>query len=474
MRHRLALAPLAGLLALSLIAIPAPAPAVASGPGTGGWYWPTGSEAFGSMSGWWDYRGSNWHLAQDMPASCGKPVYALGAGVVLESKYVARYGPGGSDGGAVVILHKTASGAEFKALYGHLSNLKFHKGDKVAAGAVIGTVNGSSPNHVHFGIHPGRAYPSDNNPFRGHTYTSRNTYGWVSPVKYLREHPRVIPYVAPALPVLASIATTSAPLVAGASAGSVYWVEDSSGGRMAWRYSISAKTLSPVAEDTLPAFDTRRYVVAAASASVLVVRDRLPVVRLATAHATPRRKRPAALVGSVKSAAGGAFQGAPVVLQRLSAASWVTVARSYTDRAGVYRFSYVPSTSSRLRVAFTPPATYVSAASPILTVTPHVSFSRPSLSVATPRTGAKVRLTSYLLPRHAATSKVEFRLQRRVGGEWVEVASKAAALTRAGTRTACAATVKVSGRGSWRVSAHTPSDAKHADTWSGWTAFTVR
>ena len=154
------------------------------------------------MDGWFAARPGAWHLAQDMPAPYGAPVYAIADGVVLESKYVDGYGPGGSKGGAMVIQHRTATGKPFWAVYGHLMGLRYSKGQRVSAGAVIARINGSSPSHLHFGIHPGTAYPSDNNPFRGHTYVRSNLYGYTNPVAFMRTEWRVIPYVAPTVPVV--------------------------------------------------------------------------------------------------------------------------------------------------------------------------------------------------------------------------------------------------------------------------------
>ena len=171
----------------------APTPAHAVSPGSGGWYWPVGTENFKGWDGWWECRPQNpprWHMAQDMPAPVGYAVYAVGAGTVLESGGDHGYG------GVIVVLHRTADGHYFKAVYGHIiPAAAAHKGATVKAGQVVGHVNGCA--HVHFGIHPGKAYPADNNPYRGHTYTSKNTYGWVDPVKYLRANPRIIPYSAP-------------------------------------------------------------------------------------------------------------------------------------------------------------------------------------------------------------------------------------------------------------------------------------
>jgi len=55
-------------------------------PGSGGWYWPIGTESFQGWSGWLDRRGSYLHVAQDMPCSTGRAVYAIGAGTVFISR----------------------------------------------------------------------------------------------------------------------------------------------------------------------------------------------------------------------------------------------------------------------------------------------------------------------------------------------------------------------------------------------------
>jgi len=47
----------------------------------------------------------------------------------------------------------------------------------------LGYINECKPSHLHFGIHPGHDLPA--NPWRGYTYDSGNTYGWVNPVNFL-------------------------------------------------------------------------------------------------------------------------------------------------------------------------------------------------------------------------------------------------------------------------------------------------
>ena len=192
-------------------------PAIAAaGPkkGTGGWYWPVGTENFHGWDGYWKHRPAqhSWHMAQDMPVPQGSPVYAIADGVIAESNANAGYG------GVLVLWHYTGAGQKFLAVYGHIIRGKgMNKGVKVKAGQVIGHVN--SFNHCHFGIHPGNAYPPDGNPYRGHTYIESETYGWVDPVKFLKNNPAYLPYTAPPLPLVTTIATTSTPSVLGVADG---------------------------------------------------------------------------------------------------------------------------------------------------------------------------------------------------------------------------------------------------------------
>ncbi|MDO8964801.1 MAG: M23 family metallopeptidase [Coriobacteriia bacterium] len=155
--------------------------------GTNGWYFPTGTEALGGMGGWMQYRSWNhsWHLAKDIGTRCGRPVYAVTDGVVYDAYTNLR-----GYGGVMVVLHRQEDGTYFKALYGHIKALKYRKGQRVKAGAIIAYVNNTSPNHLHFSIHPGAGKPTDpqHNVFRGHTYVKKATYGWTDPVAYLYAH----------------------------------------------------------------------------------------------------------------------------------------------------------------------------------------------------------------------------------------------------------------------------------------------
>ena len=161
-------------------------------PGSGAWYWPTGSEDFGGYSGWLDDRGATWHVAQDMACPYGHPVYAIAAGVVWKaSASVMGYGPGGGPGGALIIVHTTATGVRFRALYGHVMDLRYRAGQHVAAGAVIARVNAIQPSHLHFSVHPGTAYVGGN-PWAGSVPKSWSGHGgFVDPVRFLKSHPQI-------------------------------------------------------------------------------------------------------------------------------------------------------------------------------------------------------------------------------------------------------------------------------------------
>ncbi len=485
----------AAMLAVMGVALLAPASAYA-GQGTHNWYWPTGRETFGGMDGWMANRPGAWHLAQDMSASYGSPVHAVGDGVVLESKYVDGYGPGGGKGGAVVILHKTAQGREFWAVYGHLQSLRYAKGKTVKAGAVIGSVNASSPTHLHFGIHSGRSYPSDNNPFRGHTYTRSNLYGFTDPVAFLRTEWRVIAYRAPAVPVVLRQTTETRTVEVGAVAGHAYWLlpveeaggEGSTGGIVAeedssspeptfvwWRRAISSGVATALASSSPPpSFDATRYAVgvnATGSAPGFWVADRRPVVRVASYDSTPPWRRSAAIRGRVANASGAAFQGLRVTLQRWSGGAWSTVSSSITLPDGSYVLPWVPRARSSVRVVVKPPMPFVASTSTTLTIAPHVALSAPRLAA---RTGMRVTVSGALAPRHAAGSRaVVLRFERYESGRWVRRVSTWAVLSDTVGGSVYRRTIPLPSKGKWRVRAEHPTDAAHATTGTSWVGLSI-
>lgn len=136
MTRRAVLLAIVAALLVSLAPSPSSAVSTAVSKGRNGWFWPTGTTTVGSMGGWVDYRSWNrsWHLAKDIGAPYGSPVYALTDGIVFSAySNLDGYGPGGGPGGAMVVLFRREDGAYFKALYGHVYGLKYSKGWSSAA-----------------------------------------------------------------------------------------------------------------------------------------------------------------------------------------------------------------------------------------------------------------------------------------------------------------------------------------------------
>jgi hypothetical protein len=161
-----------------------------SGTMPSGWYWPTGSSNFCGYLGWLGYNSSygGYHLAQDMCNPQGSPVYSIGDGdVILSRTDVGGYGPGDTPGGALVARYQSSDGTWFTALYGHLNSP--HSVGHVSAGDVIGYSNAYSPPHCHFGVHSGYD-PEPNDPWRGYTSSTSNTYGFTDPIPFLSAHQR--------------------------------------------------------------------------------------------------------------------------------------------------------------------------------------------------------------------------------------------------------------------------------------------
>ena len=454
------------LFALTLSMLLTPVSALAVSPGSGAWYWPTGTEDFGGHSGWWDYRPWNhcWHMAQDMPASIGARCYAIGDGTVLES------GDGHGYGGVIVVLHRTADGKLFKAVYGHIRRGAFPKGAKVRAGQVIGWVN--SARHVHFGIHPGRAYPSDNNPYRGHTYVRAVTYGWVNPVAFLKANPRILKYGAPALPIVATVSTELTATVLGTADGSVFWSLEPSGS--VFRSPTSGETTTALTADAgIPALDTERYLPVILGRS-FTLRDRVPVLSATYSSRTPAWGRSITISGTLRNASRGLFVGATVVLERsANATSWTRVGSALTSLRGTWTLSYRPTRAYRLRVRFSPVGTYVASIGRETTVKPHAGLSAPD-EHASARAGRAFEVEGALTPRHPAGSHtVTLRFQRYKDGRWADVSTHLTTNRDSGSATRYHHSVSLPA-GRWRVRAETAADALHAAAVSGWFAIAVR
>jgi hypothetical protein len=405
-------------------------------------------------------------MAQDMPAPVGHPVYAVGNGIVLESKPASGYG------GVLVILHRNADGSQFKAVYGHIRRGAFPEGAKVRAGQIIGHVNWVG--HLHFGIHPGRAYPHDRNPYRGHTYDSSDTYGFVDPIAYLKTHPRV--RITPPLPVVATVETSRTPDVLGTADGVVFWtVETSDGARTFFSRPIGGDETFALAVDTpLPSLDTTRFAVEVAS-DRFTLRDRLPALTAAYSVLTPAWGKATAVKGTLRSADGSPFVGATVSLERsIDATSWTRVGSALTGMTGAWTISYRPTRACRLRVRLSASDPFISAVAGEKAVAPHAGLRAPD-KPSTAGCGVPFEVSGKLLPRHAAGSQtVLLRFQRRTrNGTWVEVLTAAATNRDSGTATRYSAGVKLKA-GSWRVRAETAADALHAATTAGWFRITVR
>lgn len=466
-------APAASIAASSLLAAP--------DPGTGLWYWPVGKETFGGYSGWLDSRGSYYHIAQDMPTSVGHAVYAIGDGVVWKSRGDAGgYGPGGSLGGVMIIVHTTATGQRFRALYGHISGLRYKEGQKVAAGALIAKVNGCS--HLHFSIHPGTVY-RDGNMYAGHVPKSWSDHGgFVDPVKFLKTHPRLIPYVPPLVP-RTTIVTTTAPLGYGAAAGAAYWTEEGLAGTVTFRFALASSTRRALtADEVVPPFDAARYPVRLLPSPQIgfAVDDRLPVITAAARHETPVWGAAGRLTGVLTNAAGRPLTGGRVRLERHGAAGWARVAAAPTTSNGSVTFTYVPPRRTTLRMVFLPPAaqpaprTYLTATSASVSLTPHVRLTTPRVPSVV-RRGRTVAVTGQVTPRHAAGStSVSLMFQRLEHAAWTTVTAPAVVCHDDGARSSYRRLVRFATPGSWRVRAVHAADGAHARTSGRWRDFSVK
>ena len=454
----------------------------APNPGSGGWYWPTGTEDFGGYAGFLEPRGAYVHVAQDMRSAKGRPVYAIGAGTVWTARADAGgYGVGGASGGCLIIVHRTAAGEDFRALYGHVSGLRYKAGARVEAGAVIATVNGCD--HLHFSIHPSDVY-RDRDPYAGHVPRSWKDHGgFVDPVAYLKCNPRAATYAPPAPPVV-TITTGPAPSRCGAAAGVAYWDEQTDGGAATYAYDLVAGTRRQLAPgETAPPFDEVRYAVQALVAPALgiSVSDRQPLLAAEARPVTPAWGAAARLTATLTNAAAQPFEGARIALERLTGAAWTQVAAGLTNGKGRVAFAFTPAQRTALRVRFVPPtdqpeqATYVPAESAVVTVAPKVLLSAPVLPATVAR-GSAVTVSGSLTPRHApGQGSVRLELQRlTLAGAWAPALTADVVLSDGVTGSLYSCVVKLGNAGAWRLRAMHPGDAAHAVTVSGWRAFAVK
>ncbi|NTU72105.1 MAG: peptidoglycan DD-metalloendopeptidase family protein [Coriobacteriia bacterium] len=468
-RSRLIARALIAFALLTVVVAGAPVAASAITTGSGGWYWPVATEDFQGWDGWWVYRSSNhsWHMAQDMPAPSGHPVYAIGDGVVLESQDGKGYG------GVIVVLHRTLEGQLFKAVYGHIHRKSIKKGDVVTAGQIIGTINGDR--HVHFGIHPGRAYPSDRNPYRGHTYTKKRTYGWVNPVRFLRENPRSLAYTPPKLPRVAVVTATVTPTFLGVAGGRVYYSCDESESVTVYHRPLGGDEAAVHTSGTpLPSLDATRFSAVSVTETSFAVADRLPrlVVRYSTK--APAYRKPLAVTGTLTSRGGSAFKGARVVLESSTdGTSWATVASTSTGPNGRFWMRYTPGTRSRLRVHFAPRSIYMRTGCAATTVAPSPGLGRP-LAPKTIKASRRFEVEGGLrAPHPSGRWLVTLEYQKRVGAVW-RPAFKRQAITRAESHGRVYERWGTLARGEWRVRATMPADKEHAAQTTGWARVSAR
>jgi hypothetical protein len=404
-------------------------------------------------------------MAQDMPAPVGHHVYAVADGTVLESEADAHYG------GVLVVLHKTADGQYFKAVYGHVKRAPgTAKGARVVAGQVIGHVN--SARHVHFGIHPGRAYPPDNNPFRGHTYDSHKTYGWVNPVAFLRANPRVV--TVPAVPVVATVDTTGPPDVIGVAGDCVYWSIEGAGERWVYERAIAGTETVQVADDaSLPSLDAARYAVTSGSAA-FALSDRLPVLTMTASSISPSWKHSVGLTGVLTNAARLPFVGARIVIESSAdGVSWTCLATVLTGPTGRFSVRSTPSRRVGVRARYVAAPAFLSGYSTVTTVAPRVRLTAPAIP-SKARHGRSFSVSGTLAPRHATgVGTVVVRVQRRVSGHWVDHTVVPATCRNSSCGSKYSAALKLRA-GSWRVRAEAAADGAHAAGASSWSTFRFR
>ncbi len=109
------------------------------------------------------------------------------------------------------------------------------------------------------------------------------------------------------------------------------------------------------------------------------------------------------------------------------------------------------------------------------TVSPRVKFSLPSAPYSV-TSGSRVRVAGWMYPRHAAGTRcVKVVAWRQEGSKWVPRTWAWASVSN-GTwgRTNYVGTVRLTGRGLWRVAAYHPVDSLHAATYSSYRSLRVR
>jgi len=145
--------------------------------------------------------GSNrYHLADDVDAEAGTPVYADAAGTVVA---LENWDNAYNYGGLVLVAHDNSDGTQVVSLYGHLDGTNFtvEVGQAVARGSLLGYIgtpeqNGGWPEHLHHGIRKGGFldyYAQSYSPFPYAGYgDGAEAANWENPTPYIAAHANVI------------------------------------------------------------------------------------------------------------------------------------------------------------------------------------------------------------------------------------------------------------------------------------------
>jgi murein DD-endopeptidase MepM/ murein hydrolase activator NlpD len=94
------------------------------------------------LPGYPRYNGTHVHAGIDLRASLGDAIYALVDGTVDPASDVPHggYGPGWTQGGAMIVRSILPDGSPYLIVYGHTQNHRVKGGDMVQAGQMLGEV----------------------------------------------------------------------------------------------------------------------------------------------------------------------------------------------------------------------------------------------------------------------------------------------------------------------------------------------
>lgn len=103
------------------------------------------------------YLDDSYHNGYDIMANYGAPVYPITGGFVKQLSHKGWSSNGGTINMAVIMVHTTADGRQFRALYGHIETATLNPKVKVDAWIDAGTSIGkvgtwNLGHHLHFGI----------------------------------------------------------------------------------------------------------------------------------------------------------------------------------------------------------------------------------------------------------------------------------------------------------------------------------